>query len=138
MTRPRRCPGWSRRRRIYRDQRYRHAGAVVHEQLAARTRALGEHDRADAEEATALAIYQRLGAAADLDRLAPRSLPAGLTAREAEVLACVASAARATGRSPSGLAISDKTVSRHLANIFAKAGVSSRTAAAAWAREHGL
>ena len=36
------------------------------------------------------------------------------------------------------LVISEKTVSRHLANIFTKAGVSTRTAAAAWAREHGL
>ena len=36
------------------------------------------------------------------------------------------------------LVISEKTVSRHLANIYAKAGVSSRTAAAAWAREHGI
>ena len=36
------------------------------------------------------------------------------------------------------LVISEKTVSRHLANIYAKTGVSSRTAAAAWAREHGI
>ena len=123
--------------RIYRDQRYRHAGAVVHERLAAALRALGEHDRADAEEATALAVYQRLGAAADLDRLAPRSLPAGLTAREAEVLACVAGGA-SNREVAAALTISDKTVGRHLANIYVKAGVSSRTAAAAWAREHGL
>ena len=36
------------------------------------------------------------------------------------------------------LTISGKTVSRHLANIFTKIGVSTRTAAAAWGREHGL
>lgn len=35
------------------------------------------------------------------------------------------------------LTISSKTVSRHLSNIFTKIGVSSRTAAAAWARENG-
>ena len=75
--------------------------------------------------------------ARDLDRLAPRTLPGGLTAREAEVLACVASGA-SNREVAQRLVISDKTVSRHLANIFAKAGVSSRTAAAAWAREHGL
>ena len=130
-------PLLERAARIYRDQRYRHAGAVVHERLATALRALGEHDRADAEEATALAVYQRLGARADLDRLTPRSLPAGLTAREAEVLACVA--AGASNREVAArLTISDKTVGRHLANIYAKAGVSSRTAAAAWARAQGL
>jgi DNA-binding NarL/FixJ family response regulator len=36
------------------------------------------------------------------------------------------------------LFISDKTVARHLSNIFAKLGVSSRAAATAWAYEHGL
>ena len=36
------------------------------------------------------------------------------------------------------LFLSVKTVSRHLSNIFTKIGVSTRTAAAAWAREHGL
>ena len=36
------------------------------------------------------------------------------------------------------LTISEKTVSRHLANIFTKVDVTSRTAAAAWSREHGL
>ncbi len=122
---------------VYRDQRYRHAVATVHEQLALAHRALGAHDSADAAEATALAIYERLGARADLDRLAPRTLPGGLTAREAEVLACVTSGA-SNREVAQRLVISDKTVSRHLANIFTKAGVSSRTAAAAWAREHGL
>ena len=53
------------------------------------------------------------------------------------MLACVASGA-SNREVAQRLVISDKTVSRHLANIFTKAGVSSRTAAAAWAREHGL
>ncbi len=123
--------------RIYRDQRHRYAGAAVHEQLAAAFRAMGRHDAADAELATAVAVYRRLGAVPDVERLAPRSLPGGLTAREAEVLACVASGA--SNRSVAEeLVISDKTVSRHLASIFTKIGVTSRTAAAAWAREHQL
>ena len=67
----------------------------------------------------------------------PRQLPAGLTEREVEVLRLVA-----TGMSNSSIAsaltLSQKTVSRHLSNIFAKLGVSSRTAAAAFAFEHHL
>jgi DNA-binding NarL/FixJ family response regulator len=122
---------------IYRDQRYRYASAVVHEQLARAHRARGRPDLAEAEKATAKAIYERLGARPDLDRLAPRTLPGGLTAREAEVLARVAAGAsnREVARA---MVISDKTVGRHLANIYVKTGVSSRTAAAAWARDHGI
>lgn len=122
---------------IYRDQRYRYASAVVHEQLARAHRALGRAEIAEAEEATAKAIYERLGARPDLERLAPRVLPGGLTAREAEVLARVT--AGASNRDVAqALVISDKTVGRHLANIYRKTGVSSRTAAASWARDHGI
>ena len=53
------------------------------------------------------------------------------------MLACVASGA-SNREVAHELFISDKTVSRHLANMFLKTGVSSRTAAAAWAREHGI
>ena len=34
------------------------------------------------------------------------------------------------------MVLSEKTVGRHLANIYAKLGVSSRTAAVAWAFDH--
>ena len=48
----------------------------------------------------------------------------------------------ATGRSNPQIAtelfLSEKTVARHLSNIFTKAGVTSRTAAAAYAHEHDL
>jgi DNA-binding NarL/FixJ family response regulator len=122
---------------VYRQQRHRHATATVHEAMAAAHRAAGDTDRADAETATALAIYRQLGAAPDVARLTARDRPCGLTEREVEVLTAVAGGA--TNREvAAALVISEKTVGRHLANIFTKIGVGTRTAAAAWAREHGL
>ena len=123
---------------VYREQRHRHATATIHEALAAAHRAAGDHDRADAAAATALAVYDRLGALPDAARMgAGRRRPCGLTEREAEVLGAVA--AGATNREvATSLVISEKTVGRHLANIFTKVGVSTRTAAAAWARENGV
>ncbi|HEX6149895.1 LuxR C-terminal-related transcriptional regulator [Nocardioides sp.] len=130
-------PPLERAAKVYREQRYRHASAMVHEQLAAAARALGDAERARAEEATAIAIYTRLGARPDLERLSRRELPGGLTEREVEVLRCVAAGA-SNREVAEALTISEKTVGRHLANIFIKIGVSSRTAAAAWAHEHRL
>ena len=61
----------------------------------------------------------------------------GLSAREVEVLALVA-----TGKTNraivDALVISEKTVARHVSNIFTKLGLSSRSAATAYAYEHGL
>jgi HD-GYP domain-containing protein (c-di-GMP phosphodiesterase class II) len=65
------------------------------------------------------------------------TLPAGLTAREAEVLALVASGA-STREIADRLVISAKTVARHVENIYAKIGVSNRAAAALFAMRHGL
>ncbi len=130
-------PRLERAATIYREQRHRHASALVHEQLAAAARALGDTERASAEEATAIAIYTRLGARPDLERVSRRDLPGGLTGREAEVLRRVTAGA-SNREVAEALTISEKTVGRHLANIFTKIGVSSRTAAAAWAHEHRL
>ncbi len=68
--------------------------------------------------------------------LAPTA-PAGLTAREVEVLRLVA-AGRSNPEIATELVLSEKTVARHLSNIFAKLDVRSRTAAAAFAYEHHL
>ena len=60
-----------------------------------------------------------------------------LTGREAQVLRLVASGM--TNRAIAGrLKISEKTVARHLSNIFTKLDLSSRTAAAAYAYDHNL
>jgi DNA-binding NarL/FixJ family response regulator len=61
----------------------------------------------------------------------------GLSPRELEVVRLVA-AGRSNQAIAAELVLSEKTVARHLSNIFGKLGVSSRTAAAAYAYEHGL
>ena len=122
---------------VYRSQRCRHATARVPELVARVHEGRGDPASAAAEVATALAIYRRLGAGPDAARLEPHRPPGGLTGREEEVLRCVLGGA-SNREVAEHLVISEKTVSRHLANIYTKAGVSSRTAAAAWAREHGI
>jgi DNA-binding NarL/FixJ family response regulator len=69
--------------------------------------------------------------------LAPGPLPGGLTGREAEVLRLVA-AGRSNPEIAATLFLSEKTVARHLSNIFTKLDVPSRTAAAAYAFDHAL
>lgn len=130
-------PFLERAARIHRMQRQRHDSAQVHEALARVHEARGDDAAAAAAAATARAIYAQLGAAPDLARLTPSGPPGGLTAREAEVLVQVA-AGLSNRQVAAALVISEKTVGRHLSSIFLKAGVSSRTAAAAWARDHGL
>ena len=65
------------------------------------------------------------------------TLPAGLTEREVEVLRLVATG-KTNPQIATTLFISEKTVGRHLSNIFTKINVSTRTAAAAFAHEHHL
>ncbi|WP_247826222.1 helix-turn-helix transcriptional regulator [Arthrobacter antioxidans] len=123
--------------REYRGMQARYEIARVHELLARAHRGAGQAAAAAADSATALAIYRQLGALPDILRLDGGRLPGGLTQREAEVLALVAAGA-SNKSAAEALFISQKTVGRHLANIFAKIGTSSRTAAAAWARDHGV
>jgi len=68
---------------------------------------------------------------------ADRPRPGGLTAREAEVLRLVA-AGHTNKQIAAVLFLSDKTIARHLSNVFTKVGVSSRAAATAFAFESGL
>jgi DNA-binding NarL/FixJ family response regulator len=60
-----------------------------------------------------------------------------LTERELEVLALVA-AGRSNAEAARMLWVSEATVKLHLSHIFGKLGVTNRTAAAAWAHDHGL
>ncbi len=68
---------------------------------------------------------------------APRGWPAGLTDREVEVLRLIARG-RSNREVAERLVISTKTVGRHVENVYAKIGVSSRAAAAVFAMENRL
>jgi DNA-binding NarL/FixJ family response regulator len=90
----------------------------------------------------ARAAFERLGARADARRAATliatgSDRPAGLTAREAEVLRLIA-AGRSNRDIATRLVISEHTVARHVQNIFTKLEVSSRAAATAFAIKHQL
>ncbi|MGH3521005.1 MAG: LuxR C-terminal-related transcriptional regulator [Haloechinothrix sp.] len=102
--------------------------------LATAYQALADHDAATRERESAARVFTELGAGAQLTAQ-PR--PGGLSAREVEVLTLVA-AGMSNRDIAADLVLSEKTVARHLSNIFTKLGVSSRTAAAAYAFDHGL
>ena len=93
-----------------------------------------------AQLSAALRTFEELGAAPaarEAANLVRPATPGGLTEREIEVLRLVA-AGRTNPQIAETLVLSEKTVARHLSNIFTKVDVSSRTAAAAYAFEHHL
>jgi DNA-binding CsgD family transcriptional regulator len=106
-------------------------------------RELGDEETAEMELDAARWVFGQLGAVPDLARAQALSRKAadkpagGLTARELQVLRLVATGK--TNRSiAADLFLSEKTVARHVSNIFAKLGLSSRAAATAYAYEHEL
>jgi DNA-binding CsgD family transcriptional regulator len=107
------------------------------------SRDLGDRDTATMELDAARSVFWQLGAAPDAARVealrptARPKAPMGLTGREAEVLALVATG-KTNREIAAALVISEHTVARHVQNILAKLGVSSRTAASAFAFEHDL
>ncbi len=115
--------------------------ATVRLLLGQSCRGCGDEDGATRSLAAAAEIFDRLGATVDAQATrnltTSPDLPAGLTARELEVVRLVASGA--TNRDIADrLFLSERTVARHLSNIFTKLGVHSRTAVSAFAFAHGL
>jgi len=111
--------------------------------LARAYRTQGIDESALHELQAAREAFRKLGAATDLAHIEelvdfPATSPAGpLTQREIEVVKLVASGI--TNREIANkLNISEKTVARHLNNIFNKLDLSSRAAATAYAYQHGL
>ena len=133
------CEGWRALGAPY-------EAARVRSLLGHACRELGDEDAAELELEAARSTFEALDAQPDLARLdattgrrgtARRARDHGLTPRQLEVLELLA-----TGRTNRAIAeelfISEKTVARHVADIFARLGVGTRSAATAYAYEHGL
>jgi DNA-binding NarL/FixJ family response regulator len=108
--------------------------------VARACRELGDADAAGMELGTAGDLLRELGAVpalAEIDSLAASRDAHGLTARELEVLRLIAHG-QTNKAIAADLVLSERTVERHVSNIFAKLGVSTRAAATAFAFTHGL
>jgi DNA-binding CsgD family transcriptional regulator len=127
--------------RSWRDLEAPHQLAQVRLLIGLACRAVGDTATADLEFQAARGALEELGAAPDLEHLAQLigGAPSGgpLSPRETDVLTLVA-----TGKTnrliASELCISEKTVARHITNIFTKLQLSSRTEIASYAYKHGL
>jgi DNA-binding CsgD family transcriptional regulator len=128
---------------IWRDLDAPYEIADTRARLGQAALALGDPDGAQLELEAAEDTFERLGARPAAARVAAALNPpavvrsAGLTGREVEVLRLVATGK--TNRAIAGeLAISEKTVARHLSNIFRKLDLPSRAAATAYAYQQKL
>jgi ATP/maltotriose-dependent transcriptional regulator MalT len=115
-------------------------GASVRVLIGVAYRALDDEEGGQLELDAAKAIFAELGATSDLRRVdsmtrpGPTARTQGLTARELEVLRLIA--AGRTNKAIAGkLFVSERTVDRHVSNIFTKLRVCSRAAATASAYE---
>jgi DNA-binding NarL/FixJ family response regulator len=133
------CAAWAALDAPYDDARTRVLVGLARQQL-------GDDDTARLELATARRVFRQLGAAPDLAHLdalnrrptdGARVEAGPLSRRELEVLRLVA-AGKTNHAIAAELFLSEKTVARHMSNIFTKLGVSSRSAATAYAYEHRL
>ena len=128
---------------VWQELEVPYEAARVRVLLGLACRALGDEDTAALELEAARGVFAQLGAASDLahvdslTRRTPSTYAHGLTPRELEVLRLVA-AGETNQAIATELFISEKTAARHVSNIFAKLGLSTRAAATAYAYQHGL
>jgi DNA-binding NarL/FixJ family response regulator len=125
----------------WRDLEAPHPGARVRVLIGIACLDLGDGASAKLEFEAARGVFEELGAVPDLERVvllagSPRAAGA-LSPRETEVLTLVA-AGKSNRAIASELFISEKTVARHVSNIFKKLRLSSRAEATAYAFKHGL
>jgi len=128
---------------VWRELQAPYEAARVRVLVGLACRQLGDQEAAAMEMDAARSVFAQLGAAPDLARLEAlaRSEAAskahGLTERELQVLRLLA-----TGKTNHAIAtdlvLAEKTVHRHVSNIFTKLDVSSRAAATAYAYQHRL
>ncbi|MFI6655846.1 LuxR C-terminal-related transcriptional regulator [Streptomyces sp. NPDC050523] len=129
--------------RLWRELDVPYEAARVGVLVGLACRALGDEGSAHLELDAARRVFERLGAVPDATRVrrltvgADRSPLSPLSPRELEVVRLIARG-RSNHAIATELVLSEKTVARHISNIFAKLDVTSRTAAAAYAFEHGL
>jgi DNA-binding CsgD family transcriptional regulator len=127
--------------RSWRDLKAPHPEACVRLLIGIACRALGDGASARLEFEASQGALEELSAVPDLVRLAQITgssrHPGPLSRRESEVLQLVA-AGKSNRVIADELFISEKTVARHLNNIFTKLQLSSRSEATAYAFKHGL
>jgi len=106
-------------------------------------RDLGDCEGSALELDAARIAFERLGALPDVARIDAVARPSpsdqrhGLTARELEVLRLIA-AGNTNKAMAAQLFVSERTIDRHVSNIFCKLKVPSRAAATAFAYEHKM
>jgi ATP/maltotriose-dependent transcriptional regulator MalT len=111
--------------------------------IAQAWRALGDEESARMEVTAARQTFQKIGAMVDLNQAEGllsedcKKANGPLTGRELEVLKLLACGLTNRGIATK-LYISEKTVARHVSNIFTKLDLRSRSAATAYAYDHNL
>jgi ATP/maltotriose-dependent transcriptional regulator MalT len=129
--------------RVWQQVKAPYLAARVRVLMGLAYRALGDEDGGGLELDAARVVFEQLGAAPDLARIdaltrrAPSGHPRELTRRELQVL-CLVATGKTNKAIAAELSLSERTVDRHVSNIFTKLDVPSRAAATAYAYKHKL